>query len=156
MRYYPDIFPRAAQSSSVTAMQARSRARSNRGSLLTQEQLQLTGTATQILASILSLCSPAGTLSLAPTIFYLVSAVLQNGATKSYDDTEILCDSPPVAAALEALQRILSVRYPGFPNVEEQFNNIIQSSLLRILDLVKTAPDNTKVDEMSLLQAIKV
>lgn len=59
-------------------------------------------------------------------------------------------------ASLEALQRIVSVRYPSSPGFEEQYNIIVQSSLLRILDLVKTSPDQTKVDEISLLQAIKV
>jgi len=156
VRYYPHISPRAAQSSSVIAMQARSRARSNRGSRLTEEQMSLVGSTVQLLASILSLCSPAGSVTLAPTVIYLVTAVLQAGATKSCDEAEILASRPPVQSALEALQRIVSVRYPSEPQTEEKYNSIVQSGLLRILDMVKTAPDKLKVDEISLLQAIKV
>jgi hypothetical protein len=47
-------------------------------------------------------------------------------------------------------------RYPGFGGLEEQYSLIIQSGLARILDLVKTAPDTSKLDQISLLEAIKV
>lgn len=43
-------------------MQARSRAKSNRGSRLTEDQQQLTASALRLLASIPDLCSPAGEL----------------------------------------------------------------------------------------------
>ena len=45
---------------------------------------------------------------------YLVISVLQYGATKGAEDPDILAESPPVKAALEALQRIVSVRYPRY------------------------------------------
>jgi hypothetical protein len=48
------------------------------------------------------------------------------------------------------------LRYPGFGGLEEQYSLIIQSGLARILDLVKTAPDTSKLDQISLLEAIKV
>jgi hypothetical protein len=47
-------------------------------------------------------------------------------------------------------------RYPGFPGLEEQYALIVRSGLGRVLDLVKTAPDTNKLDEISLLEAIKV
>jgi hypothetical protein len=46
-----------------------------------------------------------------PTLLYLVTAVLQAAATKAADSLEIVADSPPVAAALEALQALVSMRY---------------------------------------------
>jgi len=95
-------------------------------------------------------------LTLAPTVFYLVISVLQYGATKSAEDPDILAESPPVKAALEALQRIVSVRYPSAPETEEKYNHVVKSGLVKILDLVKTSPESTIVDEISLLQAIKV
>jgi hypothetical protein len=50
----------------------------------------------------------------------------------------------------------ICLRYPGFGGLEEQYSLIIQSGLARILDLVKTAPDTSKLDQISLLEAIKV
>ena len=77
VRHFPDISPRAAQSSSVIAMQvsisdlvmrdvfrilcqARSRARSRTGSGLSPEQEELVSTTLGILGQLPSLCSPQG------------------------------------------------------------------------------------------------
>ena len=38
---------------------------------------------------------------------------------------------------------------------EKRYLSVIQSGLVRILDLAKTAPDQSKLDEISLLLAIK-
>ena len=38
---------------------------------------------------------------------------------------------------------------------EKRYLSVIQSGLVRILDLAKTAPDQSKLDEVSLLLAIK-
>ena len=60
VRYFPDISPRAAQSSSVIAMQARSRVRSKHGSGLSSEQQSLISTTVSVLSQVPALCSPAG------------------------------------------------------------------------------------------------
>ena len=60
VRHFPDISPRAAQSSSVIAMQARSRARSRTGSGLSPDQESLVSTTLGILGQLPSLCSPQG------------------------------------------------------------------------------------------------
>lgn len=80
-------------------------------------------------------------------------------------------------ASLQALETLVSIRYPGFPKEEAEYETIMQvrimrmimmitmmmmtatvtqSALVRILDLAKTAPDDQKIDEVSLLLAIKV
>ena len=117
VRYYPDISPRAARS--VLAMQARSRAA--RAGQLSPDQQGLVARAVHILAGLVDLCSPAGTVTLAPTLVYLVTAVLQAGATTGPDhpDHEDVSESAPVVAALEALQRIVSVRYPQVWKLEK-------------------------------------
>jgi hypothetical protein len=45
-----------------------------------------------------------------PTLLYLVTGVLQAAAVKAVESQEILADSPPVLAALEALQTMVSMR----------------------------------------------
>ena len=60
VRYFPDISPRAAQSSSVIAMQARSRVRSKHGSGLTGDQQSLISATVSVLAQVPALCSPEG------------------------------------------------------------------------------------------------
>jgi hypothetical protein len=60
------------------------------------------------------------------------------------------------AVTLYSRALLYLLRYPGFGGLEEQYSLIIQSGLARILDLVKTAPDTSKLDQISLLEAIKV
>ena len=60
VRYFPDISPRAAQSSSVIAMQARSRVRSKHGSGLTGDQQSLISATVSVLSQVPALCSPEG------------------------------------------------------------------------------------------------
>ena len=63
VRYFPDISPRAAQSSSVIAMQARSRVRSKHGSGLSGDQQTLISATVSVLSQVPSLCSPEGKFS---------------------------------------------------------------------------------------------
>jgi hypothetical protein len=49
-------------------------------------------------------------VTVSPTLLYLVTAVLQAAATKAADSSEILADSPPVLAALDGLQALVSMR----------------------------------------------
>merc|ERR1711892_4667 len=150
VRYFPDISPRAAQSSSVIAMQARSRARSNRGSALSPDQQSLISAAVSILAQVPGLCSPQGTITIIPTVLYLITGTLKESAIKPWEETEILAETAPVVSCLSALQTLVSMRYTSFPEVESRYFTIMQSGLLRVLDLAKTAPQEAKLDEVSL------
>jgi len=154
VRYFPDISPRAAQSSSVLAMQARSRARSSSG--LTHEQSELVSCCVQLLASLPTCCSPAGCNTIIPTVLYLVTGVLKDIAVRSDTSGDLVSQSTSVQSCLETLQNLVSARYPSHPEEEKKYLTVMQSGLLRILDLAKTAPQECKLDEISLLLAIKV
>jgi hypothetical protein len=52
----------------------------------------------------------SGAVTVSPTLLYLVTAVLQAAATKAADSSEILAYSPPVLAALDGLQALVSMR----------------------------------------------
>merc|ERR1719495_2531138 len=132
-------------------MQARSRARSNRGSALTPEQQSLVSSAVCILSQVPGLCSPQGTITIIPTVLYLITGTLKESATKPWEETEILAETSPVLSCLSALQKLVSMRYTSFPEVETRYFTIMQSGLLRVLDLAKTAPQEAKLDEVSLL-----
>ena len=84
VQYFPEISPRATQSSSVIAMQARSRAKLSHRNKLTEEQMELISTCVRSLGSIMYLCSPAGAVALAPSVFYLITSVLQVSSSVSF------------------------------------------------------------------------
>lgn len=80
---YPDISPRAAQSSLVIAIKACSRARSNQLMCqLTSDQKKLVAISVLILSRLSGLCSPAGSITVLPTILYLPTSTLKEAATK--------------------------------------------------------------------------
>ena len=109
-----------------------------------------------ILSQVPGLCSPHGTITIIPTVLYLITGTLKESATKPWEETEILAETSPVLSCLSALQKLVSMRYTSFPEVERRYFTIMQSGLLRVLDLAKTAPQEAKLDEVSLLLAIKV
>jgi len=156
VRYHPSVSPKAAHSSSVLAMQARSRARASRGCQLTEDQQRLVSRAVSIVSTVPSLCSPQGAVTVMPTCLYLITGVLKEAASKLPGDTTILADSPMVVACLEALKLIVAARFPSLPEAEAQYHAVSHSGLLRVLDLAKTAPQEAVTDEVSLLLAIKV
>ena len=100
VRYHPSVSPKAAHSSSVLAMQARSRARASRGCQLTEEQQRLVSRAVTIVATVPSLCSPQGAVTVMPTCLYLITGVLKEAASKLPGDATILADSPMVTNEL--------------------------------------------------------
>ena len=101
--------------------QARSQARSNCGVALTPEQQSLISSAVTILSQIPGLYFPQGTITVIPSVIYLITGTLKESATKPWEEKEILTDSSSVLSCLSAL------------------------------DLAKTAQQEAKLDELSLL-----
>ena len=97
----------------------------------------------------------------------------QDSAVRSPLDSQNLFESSPIQSCLTALQKLVSLRYPTHPglplclalivvsevfNISEEEKNyllVVESGLLTVLDLAKTAPQQSKLDEISLLLAIK-
>jgi len=158
VQYYPDISPRATQSSSVIAMQARSRAKLSNRMKLCQDQSDLINICIKTVGSIMYLCSPAGAVALAPSVLYLVTSVLQASAhhTPPTDD-QTVSSLPIVLATQESLQTLVSIRFPNFPEAQSNYNKIVQSGILRILDAAKSSIEEAnRLDELTVLLAIKV
>lgn len=113
-----------------------------------------------ILGQLPSLCSPQGCLTIIATVLYLVTGVLKDlalaPASGPRDPASPVSQSLAVTSCLASLQRLVSIRFPSHPDEERRFQLVSQSGLLKILDLAKTAPAESKLDEISLLLAIKV
>ena len=122
VRYLPAVSPRAAQSSSVIAMQARGRTRYS--ACLTPDQAGLVGAAVGVVAGLPTLLSPAGCATLLPTLLYLVTGVLRDTAVAGR--VAGLTDRDPVSACLAALQSLASVRQPAHPAAERACRDIVQ------------------------------
>lgn len=155
VRHYPDLSPRAANINSVMAMQAKSRLR---GRLMNEEQCQLIALAIQALSTLTKLCSPKGALKVLPSIYWLITGVLKEAASKAViDDGIVLASNPQVTSSLQGLRALTSSNYAQDERSRKKWAELSQSTLLSLVDLAKTAPnEDQKMDETSLLLAVAV
>uniref|UniRef100_W4VS74 HEAT repeat-containing protein 5A n=1 Tax=Corethrella appendiculata TaxID=1370023 RepID=W4VS74_9DIPT len=134
-----------------------------------QKQLQSTGaykfgddngilisTAIQTLENLTKLCSPAGAVSILPTILYLATGVIKETATKSIHDETILANSGIIQATLHMLKSLTQDRYAKHEQTSNEWRKLLQSALGKIIDLTKTGCEETKLDEVTMMLAIAV
>ncbi|TRY62849.1 hypothetical protein TCAL_08197 [Tigriopus californicus] len=155
VRHYPDLSPRAANINSVMAMQAKSRLR---GRLMNDEQCQLIALAVQALSGLTKLCSPRGALKVLPSIYWLITGILKEAASKAViDDGIVLASNPQITSSLQGLRTLTSSNYAQDERSRKKWAELSQSTLLSLVDLAKTAPnEDHKMDETSLLLAVAV
>uniref|UniRef100_A0A914XTE3 HEAT repeat-containing protein 5B n=1 Tax=Plectus sambesii TaxID=2011161 RepID=A0A914XTE3_9BILA len=109
------------------------------------------------------LCSDKGSLSILPSVLYLVVGVLRESSR--IDSDQLVPDLPPghvtapAAAALQALRAIVS-RHPSAPpggDVEKVWASVIRSAFVSVISLADTVNgENTKVDLTAVLLAAAV
>ncbi|XP_049845033.1 HEAT repeat-containing protein 5B isoform X1 [Schistocerca gregaria] len=123
---------------------------------LTEEAGRLMSAAVSCMESLPKLCSPQGAVVVLPTILYLTTGVIKETATKSIHDPRILASTVPVSSALHCLRSLCSSKYATDARSCEEWKQLLQSTLAKILDLAKTGSEETKLDEITMLLAIAV
>eukprot|EP00095_Tigriopus_kingsejongensis_P009914 maker-scaffold1364_size45483-snap-gene-0.13 protein:Tk09914 transcript:maker-scaffold1364_size45483-snap-gene-0.13-mRNA-1 annotation:"heat repeat-containing protein 5b" len=155
VRHYPDLSPRAANLNSVMAIQAKSRLR---GRHMNESQSTLISLAIQSLSSLPKLCSPKGALKVLPSILWLITGVLKEAASKTLvEDTLVLATNPQISSSLQGLRTLAVSSYATDERSREKWEELMQSTLLSLVDVAKTAPNEDQtMDETSLLFAMAV
>ena len=164
VRYHPELSPkatsnlgtmaalRAAKAATNTKTLNKGRERQHRNvsiSLKTGTELQeevLVISAVRILSHLPDLCSPKGAVNILPSVLWLVTGVLKE-TNESYEllydasqTSKEGCDpSPKVTASLQALKTLVTTDHSKDQRSCEKWTEILQSGLLRVLDLAKTA-----------------
>uniref|UniRef100_UPI00358E5931 HEAT repeat-containing protein 5B isoform X2 n=1 Tax=Myxine glutinosa TaxID=7769 RepID=UPI00358E5931 len=112
---------------------------------------QLVCQAVDILAVLSSLCSPAGAVSMLPTVLFLITGVLQGTAVRLADSSL----PTPVPATLQALKVLVSSTFGQNPKSCVQWSHFLRSSLATILDF--PTPESCGVlDEGCILTALAI
>ncbi|XP_043111045.1 HEAT repeat-containing protein 5B isoform X2 [Puntigrus tetrazona] len=115
---------------------------------LSDDSNRLVAATITALAELPALCSPAGSMTILPTVLFLITGVLRETAVKTSD-----CSVPvPVSAALQAIKTILSS--PLAPRSQTQWSALVRSSLATVLEHSQPDARGAGVDEVSLLTAI--
>ncbi|XP_055983168.1 HEAT repeat-containing protein 5B [Sorex fumeus] len=117
---------------------------------LSEESARLVAATVAILSDLPSLCSPAGCLTILPTILFLLARTLKDTAVKSAENQVPL----PVTAALQGLKSIVTLSLARTEDTRRQWTALIRSTLACILENPQPEDSVSAPDEVSMLTAI--
>ncbi|XP_074065802.1 HEAT repeat-containing protein 5B isoform X1 [Macrotis lagotis] len=117
---------------------------------LSEESARLVASAVTILSDLPSLCSPAGCMTILPTILFLIARILKDTAIKSGDNQVPL----PVSAALQGIKNIVTLSMAKTDETQKQWTDLIRSTLACILEYSQPEDSMPIPDEVSMLTAI--
>ncbi|TKS85362.1 HEAT repeat-containing protein 5B [Collichthys lucidus] len=141
VRHLPQLNTRVKESPSHVAL---------RPQRLPEESARLVANTVSILAGLPSLCSPAGSMTILPTVLFLITGVLRETAVKTADNSVPV----PVSAALQGIKTIITSPLARVESMQTQWTGLVRSSLASVLE--NSQPDESRpdMDEVSMLTAI--
>ncbi|KAF3826502.1 hypothetical protein GH733_009027 [Mirounga leonina] len=140
VRHMPHLSTKMSDSPSHIATKTR----------LSEESARLVAATVTILSDLPSLCSPAGCMTILPTILFLIARVLKDTAIKSADNQV----PPPVSAALQGIKSIVTLSMAKTEDTQKQWTALIRSTLACILEYSQPEDSMPMPDEVSMLTAI--
>ncbi|XP_043372934.1 HEAT repeat-containing protein 5A isoform X5 [Dermochelys coriacea] len=144
VRQLPQLNPKVTGSPAIKA---------GKPQLLSESGSRLVSAALVILSDIPSVCSPEGSVSVLPTILYLIIGVLRETAVKLPDGQLPLT----VAASLQALKGILSSPMARAEKSRTAWTELLRSALVTVLDCWDPVDGaQQELDEVNLLTALTV
>ncbi|XP_063347153.1 HEAT repeat-containing protein 5B isoform X2 [Pelmatolapia mariae] len=141
VRHLPQLNTRVKESPSHVPL---------RSQRLPEESARLVANAVSILAELPSLCSPAGSMTILPTVLFLITGVLKETAVKTPDNSVPV----PVAAALQGIKTIITSPIARLESVRTQWTSLVRSSLASVLEYSQPDESRPDMDEVSMLTAI--
>nr|CAB3252346.1 HEAT repeat-containing protein 5B-like [Phallusia mammillata] len=115
---------------------------------LPQEAADLVATSIALLNDVLCLCSPRGSLTILPTVLYLLVGALREGTSLDADATSQRSSVVVASSALHAFRSILTSPFLKMEVYQNEWKALLRSSLSSILDFAK---DHSKTDVSSIL-----
>ncbi|XP_044520994.1 HEAT repeat-containing protein 5A [Gracilinanus agilis] len=144
VRQLPELNPKLTGSPGVKAAKVQ---------ILSEDGNKLVSAALIILSELPGVCSPEGSISVLPTILYLIIGVLRETAVRLPGGQL----SSTVAAALQALKGILSSPLARAEKSHTAWTDLLRSALTTILDCWEPVDGACQeLDEISLLTAVTV
>uniref|UniRef100_A0A4W4FK45 HEAT repeat-containing protein 5A n=1 Tax=Electrophorus electricus TaxID=8005 RepID=A0A4W4FK45_ELEEL len=117
---------------------------------LSEHGNRLVAAALSILAELPALCSPAGSMTILPTVLFLICGVLRETAVRTLDGSVPL----PVPAALQGIKAIITSPLGRVEKTQQQWTSLVRSSLASVLEYSQPDESRPSTDEVSMLTAI--
>ncbi|XP_074145667.1 HEAT repeat-containing protein 5A isoform X2 [Sminthopsis crassicaudata] len=143
VRQLPELNPKLIGSPGIKTTKAQ---------ILSEDGNKLVSAALTILSELPGVCSPEGSISVLPTILYLIIGVLRETAVRLPGGQL----SYTVGAALQALKGILSSPLARAEKSHTAWTDLLRSALTTILDCWDPDGIQQEFDEISLLTAVTV
>lgn len=119
---------------------------------LSEESCQLIAAIVSILGDLPNLCSPAGSISLLPTVLYLITGVLREMSSKSSERK-----SPVVVnSCLCTLKSLSTSPFLSDDSINERWLQLLQSALKTVLNSAKQTDDKPGMEEVTLLGTVTI
>ncbi|XP_074651872.1 HEAT repeat-containing protein 5B-like [Tubulanus polymorphus] len=122
---------------------------------LSEESILLICSAVQIMAELPTLCSPAGSISILPSILYLMTSVLRELSTSAAVETN--CPTC-TTAVLQSLKSLVVCPIMRDPLCIDDWVKLLQSTMVSLLDMAK--PDEERemaaMDRCTLMLTLTV
>uniref|UniRef100_A0A6B0VFZ6 HEAT repeat-containing protein 5A n=2 Tax=Ixodes ricinus TaxID=34613 RepID=A0A6B0VFZ6_IXORI len=119
---------------------------------------ELVAAALGVMADLPLLCSPAGCMTVVPTILFLTTNVLKEVAVKSEpgssQQANPIVTTAPVSAVLQALKSLALLPLSQNSDHSKEWISLLRSTLSRIIDFSKTSEEASIPDDISMLLAI--
>lgn len=138
VRQLPQLCPILASAPEFTFI--RSSQKSANYLLFNSENARLIGNVLHILCDLPGLCSPRGSLTILPTILYLLTGVFSELSVVSqtvYD--EKLYEKEPILTFLKCIKTLCTSSQIECEEIRANWIQLLQSSVARILDISKTS-----------------
>ncbi|KAI4812512.1 hypothetical protein KUCAC02_023897 [Chaenocephalus aceratus] len=117
---------------------------------LPEESARLVANTVSILAELPSLCSPAGSMTILPTVLFLITGVLRETALKTADNSVPVT----VTAALQGIKTIITSPLARVEGMQTQWSGLVRSGLASVLENSRPEESRPDMDEVSMLTAI--
>ncbi|XP_012685330.1 HEAT repeat-containing protein 5B isoform X2 [Clupea harengus] len=141
MRHLPQLNARTSDSPSHLQYRPHS---------LSEDSTRLVAATVAILAELPALCSPAGSMTILPTVLFLITGVLRETALKTPDNSVPV----PASAALQGIKTIITSPLARVEKTHTQWTSLVRSSLASVLEYAQPDESRPVVDEVSMLTAI--
>ncbi|XP_017292180.1 HEAT repeat-containing protein 5B isoform X1 [Kryptolebias marmoratus] len=141
VRHVPQLNSRVKESPSHASL---------RPQRLPEGSARLVANTVSILAELPSLCSPAGGMTILPTVLFLITGVLRETAIKTADNSVPV----PVSAAFQGIKTIITSPLARAESIQTQWTGLVRSSLASVLEYSQPDESRPDMDEVSMLTAI--
>ena len=102
-----------------------------------EDACQLVSAVLLVLADLPALCSPRGSVSIVPTLLFLITGIIKQLAPKSSDAPT----ASPVTTALQALKLLCSSSFTKNSHSSDAWIKLLQSALVTVLNSSKPDPE---------------